>query len=90
MKKEDIVFALYKDNIVMCNSFCELCRKKFNIEKPMEVYVRINNYQIDKYGRQLVYDSETSEDWEINNKRSNYRVNNRKAYYKGRRIKDEN
>ena len=88
--KEDMIFALYKDKIITCNSFCEMCRKKYKIDKPMEIYIRINNYQIDKYGTQLVYEAETKEDWKIINKKSNCRINTMKRYYKNRRSKYEN
>lgn len=87
--KEDMIFALYKDKIVICNTFCEMCRKKYKIDNPMEIYVRINNYQIDRYGRQLAFDNETKEDWQINNKKSNCRINTMKRYYKNRRSKYE-
>lgn len=85
--KEDLVFALYKDKIITCKSFKHMCKSKYGIKDPQDLYVRINNYQIKKYGTQLCYDNETKEDWLINNKKSNLRIHNHKQYYKGRRGK---
>ena len=90
MKKEDLIFALYKDKIVTCKAFKNICREKYGLENVGDLYVRLNNYQIEKYGVQLCYENETKEDWKINNKKGNLRDQNKKKYYKGRRIKYEN
>lgn len=80
--KEEMIFALYKDKIVTCNSFCEMCRKKYNINNPMEIYVRINNYQIDKYGTQLIHELLDDRDKCIEKcKRANIRKQTMKRYY---------
>lgn len=87
MKKEDLIFALYKDKIVTCKAFKKMCREKYGLENIGDLYVRLNNYQVKKYGVQLCYESETKEDWKILNNKSNHRINMKKQYYKGRRSK---
>lgn len=83
LNKEDLIFALYKDKIITCSSFCEMCRKKYKIDKPMDIYVRINNYQIDKYGTQLVYDCIDDHDSAVEKcKRANVRIQTMKRYYR--------
>lgn len=85
--KEDMVFALYKDKIITCKAFKNMCKNKYGIEDPQDLYVRINNYQIEKYGCQLVYETEKKEDWEINNTKGKMLAQNKKTYYKNRRYK---
>lgn len=81
--KEDMIFALYKDRIVTCKSFCNKCRNEYKIDDPMRLYIRINQYQVDKYGCQLVYEQvgDREECLEIC-RRANMREQSNKGYYR--------
>ena len=64
--KEDIIFSLYKDKHVRnAKRFREEIEKKYGDVNAKELYLRITNYQLDKYDHVLWdYDDEyTTEDY---------------------------
>lgn len=55
MKRNDILFGLFKDVPLESRMFKELMSTKYGVEDPHDLYVAIVNYQIDKYGTPLSY-----------------------------------
>lgn len=61
MKKEDILFALYKDKSINgSESFYKEMKQYKNEVNLRNLYTRIVNYQIDKYGTTLDGRNETT------------------------------
>lgn len=83
MKMEDIVFNLYKDNIITCKAFREEVSRLYKIENTQDLFVRIVNYQIEKYGHQLRYAPivDNSEDCKRKCKRAKARKQAKRRYY---------
>ena len=57
MDKKELLFSMYKDEIVIGSSskFKREVKKKYNLDnrEAADLYVRINNYQIKTYGSPL-------------------------------------
>lgn len=55
MNIEELIFNTYKDEPLIAKKFKREIIKKYHIpyEKTRDIFVRINNYQIKKYGRKL-------------------------------------
>jgi hypothetical protein len=54
MDKEQLIFELYKDKpISNTTEFKKMLNGKFKVTDVMELYVKIVNYQIDRYGMSL-------------------------------------
>lgn len=55
INKEKMVFELYKDKPVASKTFRPLVKRKFklNDKQITNLYARINNYQLKKYGRRI-------------------------------------
>lgn len=53
MKKEKIIFNIFKDIPVDIEVFKGIVKGKYKMDNYYEIYVAIVNYQIDKYGCQL-------------------------------------
>jgi hypothetical protein len=68
--KEDIIFSLYKDKpIRTAKEFRKEIENKYKDVNTKELYLRITNYQLDKYGHSLWdYDNEykTYDDYKLN------------------------
>ena len=55
MDKEEMIFQMYKDESMGCNKFRKICDNKFDLDKQTitKIYVRINNYQLERYGHRV-------------------------------------
>lgn len=53
MDKELIIFNLFKDKPIELDVFKSILREKFKIDNYTPLYVKIINYQVDKYGCSL-------------------------------------
>ena len=54
--KEDYIFEIYKDTYIHgAKKFIKDVKDKYNLDINNELYKRIINYQIKKYGSQLSY-----------------------------------
>lgn len=55
MNIEELIFNTYKGEPLIAKKFKREIIKKYHIpyEKTRDIFVRINNYQIKKYGRKL-------------------------------------
>lgn len=55
MDTKELIFNMYKDKIVVSKKFKLEMKKKFNLEQReiSDLFVRIQNYQIKKYGAKL-------------------------------------
>lgn len=66
MNTKELIFNLYKDEVVISKKFKAEIIKRFSISKVEagDIFARIQNYQIKKYGRKLEYNSQitTSEE----------------------------
>ena len=67
MDKAELVFNLYKDQVVVSKPFREEVLKKYKLSKEdiRNLYVRIQNYQIQKYGERITYDKTISSTEEL-------------------------
>ena len=86
--KEDILFCLYRNKKMKAPEFKGEIYKKFGISDCTDLYIRIVNYQIEKYGYQLIdgpYEDEIDATNKIN--KANRRRHAKKRYYKDRRFK---
>lgn len=55
MDKKEIIFALFKDKALDIDIFKDIVKKRYKIDDYYKIYLKIINYQIDKYGIQLNY-----------------------------------
>ena len=81
--KEELIFQLYKDKPVKSSVYFKKEVKKYKLEDPYSIYIRINKYQVKKYGstlESLVNTKHTKE--EI--KKSNMHTNQRRYYRRQR------
>lgn len=83
MNKEELFFNMYKDTVIISKKFKDNMKEKhgFNSREADDLFVKITNYQIKKYGERLTYipDTVISKE-EIN--RVTHSVNQRKYYRK--------
>ena len=74
MEIEEVIFNLYKDKVVVIKRFREEMEKKYKLshDEIRNLYVRINNYQIEHYGDRLLkhFDIKSREEFARNNKRA--------------------
>lgn len=86
--KEDILFCLYRNQKMHARDFKKEIQDKFGIADATDLYIRIVNYQIEKYGYQLIKGTyEDREDCIQKVTRANHREWVKKRYYKDRRYK---
>lgn len=93
MNKEILAFELYKNkSLECCNHLKNEVNKLFNSNYSFSIsnlYAKIINYQIDKYGTQLNLSNyyESIDDLHKKNKLNQARIRNKKKYYidRGRR-----
>lgn len=59
MNLEQIIFDMYKDSVIIAKSFKIKMIKKYRLsdEQIRNLYIKIQNYQIENYGNRLTYDS---------------------------------
>lgn len=57
MDVERLIFDMYKDEVLISKAFKEEIIKKFNVSKVVagDIFARIQNHQIKKFGRRLNY-----------------------------------
>lgn len=83
MDKVEVVFNLYKDSVVVSKPFrAEVVRKyQLTKEQARDLYIRIQNYQIEKYGERITYDKTTcsSEERKTLNRNATQRKYEKKA-----------
>lgn len=89
MDIKEFIYNTYKDEVVIGKTFKREIMKKYNItqEEVRNIFVRINNYQIENFGEALTinktfYPPYSSE--ELNKKRIN--ANARKSYKRSKRV----
>ena len=59
MDKIKLIFNIYKDSVVFSKPFRKEISKKYKLsdEDTRNLFIRIQNYQIKKYGNRLTYDN---------------------------------
>jgi hypothetical protein len=82
MDKKEIIFNMYKDNVIVSKKFKDEMKEKYNlnVREADDLFVKINNYQIKKYGGRLEFNNSelTKEEMIYQNKLAKQRVNSRK------------
>lgn len=85
MDVEKVIFEMYKDDAIISRIFKKEVMKKFGIDlkTASDLFARITNYQIKRFGRKLdnFYEIPTSEE----NLKTNNRANQRKYRRQGRK-----
>ena len=52
--KENMIFQMFKDKCIgTAQKFKKEMKDKYNIDNVRDVYIKIVNYQVEKYGEQL-------------------------------------
>lgn len=65
--KENIVFEEYKDVVIKTSAdFKKEVKEKYNFVASLDLYAKIINYQIKKYGGALSYSGVTARDFDKN------------------------
>lgn len=61
MDKIELIFNIYKDSVIFSKKFkAEMIRKyKLSDDEIRNLYVKIQNYQIDRYGNRLTREERT-------------------------------
>lgn len=82
MDKKEIIFNMYKDNVIVSKKFKDEMKEKYNlnVREADDLFVKINNYQIKKYGGRLEFNNSelTKEEMIYQNKLAKQRENSRK------------
>lgn len=83
MDKNEMIFNLYKDNVIVSKKFKDEMKEKYGFSawEADDMFVRINNYQIKKYGGRLEFNSHTGltkEELKYQNRLAKQRENSRK------------
>ncbi len=83
MDKKEMIYNMYKDSVIVSKKFKNMLKEKygFNAVEADDLFVRINNYQIKKYGGRLDVDTQiglTKEELKHINKMARQRENSRK------------
>lgn len=82
MDVEELIFNMYKDEALISKVFKNEVMKKFGIDlkTASDLFARITNYQIERFGRKLdnFYEIPTPEENAINNRRFLQRMYMRK------------
>ena len=81
MDKEELLFELYKDLCIEVRKFRAILKKQFKIEdkKITDIYAKINNYQIQKYGKRIEKDDQI--DFKTKEDLKRVSINRRTARY---------
>lgn len=83
MDKIELIFNIYKDSVIFSKKFkAEMIRKyKLSDEKIRNLFIKIQNYQIDRYGNRLTMEERgfTSSEKDIVNRQATQRKYCRKA-----------
>lgn len=85
MDTKELIFNMYKDKVVIGKKFKDEIKKRFNLNQReiADLFVKIQNYQIKKYGARLDYNDEilTTEDCKrlafVSRTRKNYKKQKR-------------
>ena len=77
-KKEELIFAMFKDTELISAKKFKVKVKKYKVDDPTELYKRIVNYQIKKYGKTIGGISESVTP-EVLEKRG--QIANKRKYY---------
>lgn len=82
MDKNEMIFNLYKDNVIVSKKFKDEMKEKYGFSawEADDMFVRINNYQIKKYGGRLEFNSHTGltkEELKYQNRLAKQRENSR-------------
>ena len=90
MNKEELIFTMYRDTPIVAKTFKSKIIKKYGLsnDEARDIYVRIQNYQIKKYGGALMnkMDLLPAEEWKKINEYARIRTNNKKYnYYENRK-----
>ena len=61
MDKEKLIFEIYKDQPIGAKRFRDEVKKRYNLDDKTitRIYIKLNNYQLDKYGERLGNQIET-------------------------------
>lgn len=77
MDKIELIFNIYKDSVVVSKPFKLEVQKKYKLsdDEVRNLYIRIQNYQVEKFGERLSYreQSFTSQEKDIVNRRATQR-----------------
>lgn len=84
---DEIIFNIYKDKVFKIEELNNILRNEYKINDPYDIIVRLVNYQIDKYGSQLIDRYITKQDILYNLNRDKNRRYKKRSYYKNRRYK---
>lgn len=83
MDKIELIFNIYKDSVIFSKRFkAEMVRKyRLSDEDIRNLYIRIQNYQIDRYGNRLTREERgfTSSEKDIVNRQATQRRYNRRS-----------
>lgn len=83
MDKIKLIFNIYKDSVVISKPFKrEMIRRyKLSDEEIRNLYIKIQNYQIDRYGNRLTREERgfTSSEKDIVNRQATQRRYNRRS-----------
>lgn len=83
MDKIELIFNIYKDSVVISKPFKrEMIRRyKLSDEEIRNLYIKIQNYQIDRYGNRLTREERgfTSSEKDIVNRQATQRRYNRRS-----------
>lgn len=73
MDKKEVIFNLYKEEIIIPKKFKEELMKKYNMQdrEAHDLWIRINNYQVNKFGSHLTTESNILSAEECNKRRAN-------------------
>lgn len=88
MDKIELIFNIYKDSVVVSKPFKREMIKRYRLsdEEIRNLYIRIQNYQIDNFGERLMYQERAYVESE--KKIVNRQATQRKYY--NRRIRNRN
>lgn len=61
MDKIELIFNMYKDRVVYSKPFKDKMKReyKMSVEEAADLFVKIQNYQINKFGERLTWDNKT-------------------------------
>lgn len=84
MDVHEFIFQMYKEQPIQTRKFREEIMKKYNLsnDEARDIFVRIHNYQANKYGERLSHDKgiHSTEELIIINKNARSRNYARKKY----------
>lgn len=70
MDKVELIFNMYKDDVIEIEKFRPMINKKYKLSdiEISNIYAKINNYQIKKYGikqdKSNIIEIDTKEEWD--------------------------